>query len=258
MIHFVIFVIKKDMESMRNRRTIRKYSQQKIEDKLLNNLLQLACKASNTGNMQLYSIIVTKDKENKKKLAPTHFNQPQVEGAPVVLTFCADVNRYNKWCKYNNTEPGTDNFLFFTNAAIDAIIATQTFCVAAEEEGLGICYLGTTTYNAQQIIDILKLPKGVIPICTLSVGYPDENVPQQLRLPLKSIVHTEEYKNYSTQDIKQIYKETEEDETNKNFVKINNKNNLAEVFSQIRYAKKDSEFFTKEFLKVLKSQGFLK
>lgn len=246
------------IESMKNRRTSRSYTNKQIDDALLTELLGTACRASNTGNMQLYSVIITKDEEKKRELAPTHFNQPQVMSAPVVLTFCADVNRYNKWCAINDTDPGSDNLIFFTGAAIDTTIITQTFCTAAEEKGLGICYLGTTLYNSKQIADILKCPKGVIPLCTISVGYPAEESEQSLRLPLEAILHKEEYKDYSNEEIKEIYKETDEDETNKNFVKINNKKNLAEVFSQIRYSRKDSEFFSGEFLKSLKEKGLLK
>ena len=44
------------LENMKNRRTIRKYTTQDIPDALLNELLEVAARASNTGNMQLYSV----------------------------------------------------------------------------------------------------------------------------------------------------------------------------------------------------------
>ena len=87
------------MESINNRRTIRKYKQEDISASLLNDLLEKAFRASTMGNMQLYSVIVTRDKQMKERLAPAHFNQPMVTGAPVVLTFCADFNRFSKWCR---------------------------------------------------------------------------------------------------------------------------------------------------------------
>lgn len=115
---------------------------------MLNELLEVAFRASTTGNMQLYSVIVTRDEENKKKLAPAHFNQPTVTTAPVVLTFCADFNRFIKWCELRKAQHGYDNFQSFYTATIDALLVAQQFCTAAELCGLGICYLGTTTYNA--------------------------------------------------------------------------------------------------------------
>ena len=145
------------MESINNRRTIRKYKQEDISASLLNDLLEKAFRASTMGNMQLYSVIVTRDKQMKERLAPAHFNQPMVTGAPVVLTFCADFNRFSKWCRERKAVPGYDNPISFLNAATDALLVTQNFCTLAEENGLGICFLGTTIYNPDQIIDILQL-----------------------------------------------------------------------------------------------------
>ena len=136
------------LAKMKDRRTIRKYTTQDISDSLLNELLEVATRASNTGNMQLYSVVVTRDQANKEKLAPAHFNQPMVKTAPVVLTFCADANRFVKWAEQRKAVPGFDNLQTFMAATIDAMLFAQCFCTAAEERGLGLCYLGTTTYNA--------------------------------------------------------------------------------------------------------------
>ena len=206
-----------------NRRTIRKYSQEPVPGDLLDELLTMACRSSTTGNMQVYSIIITRDAENKRELAPLHFNQKMVTEAPVVLTFCADFNRFNKWCLLRKADPGYDNFLSFFTASIDALIAAQTFCIAAEAKGLGICYLGTTTYMAHKIIDVLKLPQGVVPVTTITVGWPVE-IPEQVeRLPLDAVIHYETYSDYSNQQIEMIYKDKEERNDSIQFVKENNK-----------------------------------
>ena len=246
------------LDILNQHRTIRKYTDQQINPELLNKLLETACRASNTGNMQAYSIVVTTDNELKKQLSPAHFNQPMITNAPVVLTFCADFNRFTKWCQQRDAEPGYDNFQSFMATAIDALIAAQTFCIAAESVGLGICYLGTTTYNARDIIDTLKLPKLVVPITTITVGYPDGLSDQTDRLPLNAVVHSETYKDYSKEDIDKIYTEKENSDFYKQFVSENKKETLAQVFTDIRYSKKNNEFFTEKFLTVLKEQGFLK
>ncbi|WP_016775565.1 NADPH-dependent oxidoreductase [Anaerophaga thermohalophila] len=246
------------MEVLLNHRTIRKYKDKPVDDGLLNEILTAGTRASTTGNMQVYSIVVTRDQEMKEKLAPTHFNQPVFTNAPVSLTFCADFNRFNKWCRQRNAEPGYDNFQSFVAAAIDALLVAQNVCVAAESKGLGICYLGTVTYNADKIIDILNLPKGVVPVATVTLGWPDENPPQTERLPLEAVVHQETYKDYSPEDIDRLYKEKEELEANKQFVAENNKETLAQVFTDVRYTKENNEHFSKVYLDVLKQQGFLK
>ena len=241
---------------MRTRRTIRQYSDRNVPAELLNELLTVAMQASNTGNMQLYSVVVTQDAEQKKRLAPAHFNQPMVTNAPVVLTFCADVNRFVHWAEWRQAEAGFDNFQTFIAATIDAMLFAQSFCTAAEEKGLGICYLGTTTYNAEQIIDILELPKFVVPITTITVGYPEIIPPKSDRLPVDAILHHEVYHDYNKADIDKYYAYKESLEENRKFVSENRKESLAQIFTDIRYTKKDNEAITEMLLKTLQKQGF--
>ncbi len=245
-----------DLNFLKNRRTIRKYSDKDIPDSLLNELLEAAFRVSTTGNMQVYSVVVTRDAENKKKLAPAHFNQPTVTEAPVVLTFCADFNRFVKWCEQRHAVPGYDNFQSFFTACIDALLAAQQFCTAAEAAGLGICYLGTTTYNADQIIKALNLPRRVVPVTTITVGYPAAVPEQPERLPLEAIVHRESYRDYTAADIDRLYAEKENLPVNKGFVAENNKETLAQVFTDIRYPKANNEHFSDVFLHVIEEQGF--
>ena len=240
-----------------NRRTIRKYASEPVDDKLLNDILAMGCRTSTTGNMQVYSIVITKDEGKKRELAPLHFNQKMITEAPVVLTFCADFNRFNKWCRLRNAEPGYDNFLSFMTAAIDALLFAQTVCIAAESKGLGICYLGTTTYTADKIIEILKLPKGVVPVTTVTLGWPAEKPEQVDRLPLEAIIHYEVYSDYSDDRIASFYKVKEQRQDSQQFVKENDKQSLAQVFTDIRYKKTDNVYFSKTLLKVLKDQGFM-
>jgi nitroreductase len=246
------------LEKMKARRTIRQYTDQDVPEALLNELLGVAARASNTGNMQLYSVVVTRDKIQKEKLAPAHFNQPMVKSAPIVLTFCADANRFVKWASLRNADAGFDNFQTFMAAVIDSMLFAQTFCVAAEEKGLGICYLGTTTYNAAPIIEALSLPRLVIPVTVVTVGYPEQPLPEQPeRLPLAAIVHREQYTDYTESAIDALYSDKEALEANLKFVRENNKETLAQVFTDIRYTRKNNEYFSDEFLKVIKEQGFM-
>jgi hypothetical protein len=180
-----------------------------------------------------------------------------VTEAPVLLTFCADFNRFNKWCKLRKAEPGYNNFLSFMTAATDAIIAAQTTCIAAEAAGLGICYLGTTTYTANKIIELLKLPKGVVPVATISLGWPAETPDQVDRLPLEAVIHNEHYKDYDDQSIDSFYAGKESRPDSLQFIRENNKETLAQVFTEIRYKKADNVYFSVVLLQVLKDQGFL-
>ena len=245
------------MKNILTRRTIRKYSGRDIEPALLNRLLTEAARTQTMGNLQLYSVVVTRSVQGKEALAPAHFNQPMVKQAPVVLTICADFRRTTKWAECRQANPGYDNLLSFMNAATDALLFTQTFCNLAEEEGLGLCYLGTTLYMPQNIIEALKLPKLVFPVATLTVGWPAEVPPLSDRLPLESIVHDEHYHAPTSADINRYYAAKEALPENREFVRINHKQTLAQVFTDIRYTKADNEAMSRGLQEALKRQGFI-
>jgi len=246
------------MKKLLTRRSIRKYDAERdVSEQLLGRLLSEAARTQTMGNLQLYSVVVSRSKEMKERLAPAHFNQPMVKEAPVVLTICADFNRTSQWALCRKAEPGYDNFLSFQNAAIDALLYTQTLCNLMDEEGLGYCYLGTTLYMPQQIIDVLHLPRLVMPVATLTVGWPAEEPEQSDRLPVEAFVHQETYNDYTPDAIDTYYTPKEQLPENRHFVELNHKETLAQVFTDIRYTKKDNEAMSQTLLDTLRRQGFL-
>ncbi|AEA20609.1 nitroreductase family protein [Prevotella denticola] len=245
------------MKTINSRRTIRKYSRKDVSEGLLKTLLEQAEHTPTMGNLQLYSVVITRKEEGKRRLAPAHFNQPMVEGAPVVLTFCADFRRTTLWAENRKATPGYDNFLSFLNAATDALLYCQTFCNLAEEEGLGTCFLGTTLYNSGDIVEALQLPRLVMPVATITLGWPDEHPARPDRLPIDGIIHDETYDDYTPARINAFYTFKEQLEENRHFVEINHKETLAQVFTDLRYTKHDNESMSAGLLEVLKQQGFL-
>ena len=245
------------MESLKHRTSIRKYSSKEVPSQLITALLENAERTPTMGNLQLYSVIVTRDKAIKKLLSPPHFNQPMVQEAPVVLTFCADYRRTSLWATQRQAQPGYNNFLSFLNAATDALLYCQTFCNIAEEAGLGTCFLGTTIYSPQPIIDILKLPQLVFPVATITLGWPDEAPALTDRLPIESIIHEETYRDYTPELINKFYSHKEALPENQHFVEINNKQTLAQVITDIRYTREANEAMSKGLLEALYRQGFL-
>lgn len=244
-------------EQIINHRSIRNYQSKSIPDDVLHQILEAGICASNTGNMQVYSMIVTKDETLRQQLWEVHFRQNMVLQAPALITFCADINRFNKWCRARRAEPAYNNLLWFCNAAIDAALASQNVALAAEAFGLGICYLGTTTYNAGRIIEILQLPEGVVPVTTIVVGYPDGQPPLTGRLPLDAVVHSETYHDYTNEDIDRHYAAMEASEQTRQLLEINRKETLAQVFTDNRYTKKDNEAASAAYFDAMKRQGFI-
>lgn len=245
------------MKTITTRRSIRKYQRKEVDNKLINNLLSQSERTQTMGNLQLYSVVITHSDEQKRKLAPAHFHQPMVTQAPAVLTFCADFRRTSSWAECRKAQPGYDNFLSFVNAATDTLLYCQTFCNLAEEAGLGLCFLGTTLYNPKSIIDTLQLPRLVMPVATITLGWPDETPELSDRLPLSAIIHDETYQDYTPERVDQFYQEKESLPENIQFCQVNEKETLAQVFTDIRYTKKDNEAMSKNLLDTLKQQGFL-
>ncbi len=222
------------------RRSVRSFQKKEISEEKLNEILFKAAKAPTTGNMQLYSVIITRDETKKAELARFHYNQPATQ-APVLLTICADFARFTRWCEISRANAGYDNFLSFLTALEDAMIFTQQIVTIAEMEGLGTCYLGTVLYNAPEIAELLKCPRLVVPVACLAVGYPAEDGVETERLDIHSIIHKEEYRSDSDEEIKEIFKVKDDYPTNKKFVAENGKENLAQVFAEIRYPKNVNE-----------------
>ena len=239
------------------RTSIRKYANRPVDDALLNRLLEEAERTQTMGNLQLYSVVVTRSEEMKRLLSPAHFNQPMVTQAPVVLTFCADYHRTTEWALQRKGHPGYDNFLSYQNAATDALLYCQRFCDLAEAEGLGLCFLGTTVYQPQQIIDVLHLPRLVMPVATITLGWPDEHPEATDRLPLSAIRHDETYQPVTAETINRDYAAKEAFPANQEFVRINQTETLAQLFTDIRYTATDCRSMSVGLLDCLRRQGFL-
>ena len=239
------------------RKSIRKYAARPVDDALLNDLLQQAERTQTMGNLQLYSVVVTRSDEMKRQLAPAHFNQPMVTQAPVVLTFCADYHRTTEWALRRGGHPGYDNLLSYQNAATDALLYCQRFCDLAEEAGLGLCFLGTTVYNPLSIIETLRLPALVMPVATITLGWPGEDPAPTDRLPLSAIRHDETYAPATGETSERDYAPKEALPENVEFVRINGTQTLAQIFTDIRYTAADCRAMSETLREALKHQKFL-
>ena len=252
-------------ETIRDHRSIRKYKNKPIPEDVLKRILEAGTRASSSGNMQAYSIIVTQDQKVKEELLPSHFNQSMLMEAPVFLTFCSDFHRMRLWLEMNDAAPNFDNFMSFLIGMIDATLASQNVALAAQAEGLGICYMGTTLASNMEISKILRLPQHVVPVVGFSLGYPDESPSVRDRLPLYAIIHHETYKDYSSEEIRSIYKEKEDmgmqrylshPELRK-MIEDSGVKNLAQVYTQVKYTKESHIEYSNNVIKCLKAQGFM-
>jgi nitroreductase len=246
-------------------RSIREYADTEVSQELLDQILDAGIRASSSGNMQTYSIIVTKNKELKKKLYSAHMEQSMVVDAPILLTFCADFNRMRKWLSLNDAPIHFDNFMSFMIGALDATLVAQNCALAAENAGLGICYMGSTLANCDQISEILNLPQNVVPVVGYSLGYPAENPDLRDRLPKNGLVHYDQYCDYTDEEIIEIYQERNEkgwkrymeNPRLKELTERLGLKNLAQVYTIAKYTKESHLEFSQTVLKYLEKQNFM-
>lgn len=251
------------LKTINSHTSIRSYKADRVPEEILNRVLLAASRASSSGNMQAYSIIVTSDKKMKEALYEPHFRQSMVLEAPLLLTFCADFHRMRRWLKLREAPDNFDNLMSFMIASIDAILASQNAALAAEAEGLGICYMGTTLANCDEIARILNCPMGVVPVVGFSMGYPNEMPELRDRLPLDHIVHNQRYEYKNNQQILEAYQNKESEgwkrymsnQQLKKSIEESGVENLAQVYTKLKYTRELHKVYSETIKKCLKRQG---
>ena len=253
------------IDHIHRHRSIRRYRPDPVPEELLDRVLEAGIRASSSGNMQSYSIVVTRDRALRERLYVPHMEQDMVLDAPVLLTFCADFHRMRRWLRLNGAEDNFDNFMSFLIGMIDAVLASQNVALAAEAEGLGICYMGSTLANCDQIGRVLRLPDNVVPVVGFSLGYPAEDPPARDRLPLAGLVHRETYEGYSDERIREVYREREvagwerymASPRLRRMVEESGVRNLAQLYTTVKYTRESHQEFSRTVLRYLAEQDFL-
>jgi nitroreductase len=242
------------IEVMLNHRSIRKFTAERVDKALLAEIVECGLRASNTGNMQLYSVIATEEEPLRTELCGLHFGQCAT--APLWLTVCVDVNRYHHYCRVNGCDEPYGNLLWFLSGLVDATLFAQNLCIAAEAKGLGFCYLGTVMYNTAKIAQLLKCPKGVVPVIALAMGHPAEEGRMSERLGLDAVLHNKVYHEASDGEIVAMHKVRDEDPFNRQMVKENGTRNYCEIFTTKRYPREANEGISRELKAYLEENFF--
>ena len=236
-----------------------------MSEDVLQRVLAAGVRASSSGNMQAYSIIVTRDRALRERLHAPHMEQDMVLQAPVLVTFCSDFHRMRRWLRLSDAEDNFDDFMSFMIGAIDAVLVSQNVALAAEAEGLGICYMGSTLANCDQIGSILRLPDNVVPVVGFVLGHPAEDPAPRDRLPLDGLVHDETYGPYSDERIRDIYRDREiagwerymANPRLRERVDASGVRNLAQLYTTVKYTRASHREFARTVLDYLARQDFM-
>lgn len=181
------------IELLKSHRSIRKFSDQKIPHTLLLELVRAGQAAATSSHVQAYTVIHVVDSAKREKIAELAGGQGYVATSSDFLVFCADMKRPTDASERTgaNVERGMTEQLLV--ATVDVALMAQNVAIAAESEGLGICYIGGIRNNPQAISELLALPDHVYPVFGMCLGYPDHSPEVKPRLPVEAILKQDVY-----------------------------------------------------------------
>lgn len=165
-------------DTVKNRHSVRKFQDRKVEDEKLKMILETANSAPSAGNLQAYEIFLVKDKKKKQLLVEAAYGQDFIEEADIVLVFCANPKK-SSW-KYGKR--GRDLYCIQ-----DATIAASYAQLAVSDLKLGSVWVGA--FDEKEVLKVLGNPNDVMPIAIIPIGYPDEKPRITSRRKLDDLVH---------------------------------------------------------------------
>ncbi|EOT44397.1 NADPH-dependent oxidoreductase [Enterococcus columbae] len=238
------------IEQMKHHVSVRNYQKKAIPVEIKQELLLAAQSGSTSNFVQAYSIIEIGDQAKKRQLAEITKFSGHLNQAPLVYVFVADLYRHAAQLeKHHRDLAPLTNTESFVVSIVDATIAAQNMCVAAESLGLGICYIGGIRNDLFKVKELLNLPKLTVPLFALSIGYPNEKNDPKPRLPLNNLVSMDSYKIDEITNLANYDEQTSQYYQNRNSHQAN-----------ITWTEKDLDFFSEvrrpEFARFLKEQGF--
>lgn len=199
--------VNETMKLLFERSSCRNFLDKKIPQKVLNAVLEGGTHSATAGNLQPYSIIKIEDHENKRKLAEM-CGQSFIEKAQVLLLFCLDLHRNERWAKLEVAPfTATSSFRHFWVSLQDTIICAQSICIAADSMQLGSVYIGTVIDMPTELQALFKLPKGVFPVVLVCLGYPRSRPRVASKLGPDVVVHSECYHELDDQQLLVAYDE---------------------------------------------------
>ena len=190
------------IELIRRHGSVRHYKPDPVPTALIETIIAAAQCSSTSSNLQMMTVIAVTDADKRAQVAGWCGNQTHVAQAPLLLVWCADLNRLDRVCALRGYRQVTEYVENFLVAATDAAITAQTAALAAESLGLGICYIGSIRNRAQNMIELLGLPRLVFPVVGMTVGWTATPPPVRPRLSTDAVLHWESYNRNQDQAVR--------------------------------------------------------
>ena len=190
------------IELIRRHGSVRNYKPDPVPTALIETIVATAQCSSTSSNLQMMTVIAVTDADKRAQVAGWCGNQTHVAQAPLLLVWCADLNRLDRICALRGYSQVTEYVENFLVAAADAAIAAQTAALAAESLGLGICFIGSIRNRTQDMIELLGLPRLVFPVVGMTMGWPATPPSVRPRLSTDAVLHWELYNRDQDQAVR--------------------------------------------------------
>lgn len=178
---------------MQGHRSIRKFKQTALDEKMVRTILEAAQCASTSNFVQACTIIRVNNPRTRAEIAELAGPQPWVAQSPLFLVFCADLKRSAQACAMHDMEMVAGYTEQFIIATVDVALMAQNTLLAAESLGLGGVYIGGIRNHPQRVCDLLEIPELVYPVFGMCLGYPDDDPQRKPRLPLDVVLKEDRY-----------------------------------------------------------------
>lgn len=183
--------------ALASRGATRRFAARPVSDDLVRTLCALALSSPTKSDLQQRDIVIVRDRALHDALCALMPGQDWLKAAPLLLVFCGNNSRQRLVHERRGRPFVNDHLDAFFNAAVDAAIALSAFVSAAALCGLGTCPVSAIRNRAQEVSDLLRLPRRVFPVAGLAVGWPAQAPEISLRLPLSATLHVDAFDDSS-------------------------------------------------------------
>jgi len=181
------------IDLMKAHRSIRKFTEQDVDDQTLAEIIGAAQCAATSHFVQAYTVIRVRDRSKRKAIAQLAGPQVWVQRAPVFLVFCADFSRLEAVGRMHGATVEKGWAEQFVTATVDAALLAQNVLLAAESFGLGGVFIGGIRNDPQTVCDLLEIPDQAYPVFGMCLGWPAHDPPPKPRLPVEAVLFDDRY-----------------------------------------------------------------
>lgn len=181
------------LELLAGHRSIRSFTDAPVPDADVEQAVAAAQQAATSSHIQAYSLLRLRNASTRARLVELTGGQPYVAECGAFFAVLADQRRH-KLLSRRHEAPHADNLETFLLAVVDASLFAQNLVIAFEALGYGTCYIGGLRNRLPEVVELLELPEGALPLFGLCVGVPDQDPAVKPRLPLEALLHEERYR----------------------------------------------------------------